>query len=94
MSDPNDKFYEAPKEFQRECIERLWEVVNQFCNSPNVSDEELFRLKQVRFKVAIVARTSGIMDLDTFQDEASAFTALIAGAMGGIAMPLGDAAND
>lgn len=91
ISQPESDYFVASKEAQRKSLEILWEMVCKYSELPNASADEHLRSGNLRGRVAIVARVSGMMDRATFNAEMDRYTGGIAAAMGGQAFALDDA---
>lgn len=84
-SEAQAAYFVASREVSQKNIQSLWEMVCRFSEVKDASENEIFRWGQVRFKTAIVARTSGVMSRDAFNEECDRHAALLAAAMGGTA---------
>lgn len=79
---PGD-FFEASKDDQHKYINQLLALVRRFSEREESSEDEGLRWSKARFAAAMVARTTGHMDTETFKAESSYHAAWLALAVGG-----------
>ena len=58
-------------------------MVRRFSELENLDGNETFRMDQVRFRAAIIARQAGVMDRNDIQAECARNAGVLADAMGG-----------
>lgn len=87
MEDSSNEFFEASKDDQRKYLNQLPALVRRYSERPESSDNERLRWSKARFAAAIVARTTGHMDTETFRAEARFNAAWLARAIGGVLCP-------
>ncbi len=94
MHDPKSEYFEDTKQNQKMYIKQLWELVKRFSELKQLSADERFRVTQFRQRVAMVARVTGVMDRELFNQEMGRHMQALASAMGGVAGVLDEAFAD
>jgi len=84
MEGSPSEYFEASKEDQRKYINQLLALVRRYSERPEFSDDERLRWSQARYAAAIVARSAGHMNIETFDVEFGYYTSWIAWAVGGV----------
>lgn len=84
----NAEYMEATKEEIQQSITRLLSAVRRFSEKDGLDENELLRMNQLRFSVAVIARQTGVMSRSDFCNEADRNTANLANLLGGTAFSI------
>lgn len=90
--DPHDEtpvadteYMQATREELQNGIRSLLKMARRFSEMEGLNENETFRMDQVRFRAAIIARQAGVMGRSDFQAECDRNAVVLADAMGGTA---------